>query len=44
MLRPGLHTFGNRLWTATYEGPRDKDRAADIALDGLGNVYVTGRS
>ncbi|UOG73186.1 SBBP repeat-containing protein [Hymenobacter tibetensis] len=33
---------GQLLWTARYNGGNYQDIAADVAIDGLGNVYVTG--
>ncbi|NIR93646.1 MAG: hypothetical protein GWO08_08225, partial [Gammaproteobacteria bacterium] len=36
---------GNTLWTARYNGPNNAgDAGYDIAVDGEGNVYVTGIS
>ncbi len=36
---------GSQLWTATYNGPANKiDVPSDMALDGQGNVFVTGSS
>lgn len=38
-------TDGNELWRVYYNGAKDRvDRAAAIAVDNLGNVYVTGES
>jgi len=40
-------TDGNLLWTRTYDNPSDvwpyADEAYGVALDALGNIYVTGR-
>jgi hypothetical protein len=39
------NTFGEQLWAARYSYiPYVHNRANDIALDSLGNVYVTGYS
>ncbi len=35
---------GKRLWAKRYNGPLDFDHALDLAVDGSGNVYVTGES
>jgi hypothetical protein len=36
---------GDTLWVRYYDGPDHlQDEVADLALDGQGNVYVTGRS
>ena len=36
---------GNRLWAALYNGPGNgRNRATSLAVDGIGNVYVTGEN
>ncbi len=35
---------GNLLWTRRYNGTNENDRACAMALDGSGNIYVTGFS
>lgn len=36
---------GDLVWSRRFDGARSyTDRAADVAADGLGNVYVAGRS
>ncbi|MCI0596468.1 MAG: SBBP repeat-containing protein [candidate division Zixibacteria bacterium] len=38
-------SLGNEVWVARYNGPADSDDHSNaIAVDALGNVYVTGRS
>ncbi|MFH1336509.1 MAG: SBBP repeat-containing protein [Candidatus Zixiibacteriota bacterium] len=37
--------LGNEVWVEKYDGPaNDYDNARDIAVDGDGNIYVTGES
>ena len=39
------NTNGDSLWVRRYNGPGNQDDAAfSLVVDGLGNVYVTGRS
>ncbi len=39
------HTDGHLIWAVTYDGQQGKlDMASSLALDSLGNVYVTGGS
>jgi hypothetical protein len=45
----GFHTLkynsaGDSLWTAIYTGPQGFSYPFDLAVDGVGNVYVTGGS
>ncbi|MEI6948750.1 SBBP repeat-containing protein [Paraflavisolibacter sp. H34] len=36
---------GNRKWVKTYNGPgNNEDRAVKLALDGSGNIYISGQS
>jgi len=38
-------SLGNEVWVARYNGPADSDDHSNaIAVDAVGNVYVTGRS
>jgi hypothetical protein len=38
-------TSGNQLWVRTYNGPGNSiDNVGAIAVDGFGNVYLTGKS
>jgi hypothetical protein len=40
-----LDAVGNQVWVAYYDGPaKFDDRAYSVAVDGAGNVYITGRS
>lgn len=36
--------FGQQQWVAPYNGPGNGSQASGIAIDGSGNVYVTGES
>ncbi|MEI6948566.1 SBBP repeat-containing protein [Paraflavisolibacter sp. H34] len=36
------NSSGTQLWAARYAGPAGDDAAYDLAVDGSGNVYVTG--
>ncbi|MEI7837475.1 MAG: SBBP repeat-containing protein, partial [Planctomycetota bacterium] len=38
------NTAGSSLWSKRYGGPGSYSRANQVALDGSGNVYVTGPS
>jgi len=39
------NSAGQKQWVARYNGPRNgRDEVSALALDGEGNVYVTGRS
>ncbi len=39
------NSAGDTLWTRSYNGPADNvDKANDLAVDDLGNIYVTGYS
>jgi len=35
---------GNRFWSVLYDACGESDRANALAVDGQGNVYITGRS
>ena len=36
---------GDQLWVTRYDGPANgEDKACAVAVDSLGNLYVTGRS
>lgn len=35
---------GHLLWAVSYNGPGVSDLVSDLAVDGQGNVFVTGRS
>ncbi|MBK9403903.1 MAG: SBBP repeat-containing protein [Ignavibacteria bacterium] len=38
------NTSGVQQWVASYNGPSNSNSAKSLAVDGSGNVYVTGRS
>ena len=39
-----LNSLGDTLWTRTYDFSLEYDQANSIAVDGSGNVYITGQS
>src|ERR1700680_3282656 len=42
--RAAYDVSGNKRWVARYTGPANGSDGAAIAVDGAGNVYVTGSS
>lgn len=38
------NSAGDSIWAAIFTGPQGSSHPTDLAVDGFGNVYVTGRS